>query len=313
MTADGRLPVLAVVGPTASGKSDLAVALALEVGGEVVGADASQLYRGMDIGTAKLPVEQRRGVRHHEIDVLALTEEASVAAYQRHSRADLGEIRARGRVPVVAGGSGLYVRAALDVLDIPPTDPAVRRRLQAQATEAGAQAMHARLADVDPRAAQAIPPGNVRRVIRALEIVELTGQPVTARMPRRAYVEPTVAVGLLPSRAVTDARVDARVERMWAEGLVEEVRGLQTHGLREGRTASRALGYAQVLRQLDGELTQAQAIAETQRATRRYARRQESWFRPDPRIRWVDPDREDALAAALSILRDVLRENAAHG
>lgn len=296
------MTVVAVVGPTATGKSDLAVDLALELGGEVVSADASQLYRGMDIGTAKLPPDQRRGIPHHQLDVLEVTEEASVAAYQAGARADIEAILARGAVPVLAGGSGLYVRAALDVLDIPPTDATVRAGLEAEAQLHGAAAMYERLRAADPPAAAAIEPNNVRRVVRALEVIELTGRPFSARMPRRAFLRPTVVVGLLPPRALTDSRIEARVERMWAEGLLAEVRDLEGHGLREGRTASRAVGYAQALAELDGRLTRAEAVAETQRLTRRLSRRQESWFRADPRVTWVDPGERDPRRVALDLL-----------
>lgn len=303
-TADpSTLPVVAVVGPTATGKSALAVDLALALDGEVVGADASQLYRGMDIGTAKVPPAQRRGVAHHQLDVLDVTQEASVAAYQREARADLRAIRGRGRLPVVAGGSGLYVRALLDALDIPPTDPLVRARLEADLAREGVLALHARLASVDAAAAAAIEPRNGRRVVRALEVVELTGRPFRASLPERVYAEPTVTLGLALPRERLDDRIDARVARMWEDGLLDEVRGLVALGLREGRTASRALGYAQALAQLDGELDRAGAIAATATATRRFARRQESWFRPDPRVVWLDADAPDLLHRALATVR----------
>ncbi len=288
MPADGPL-VIAVVGPTASGKSDLALRLAERVGGEVVSADAMQLYRGMDIGTAKLPVRDRRGIPHHQIDVLDVTDEATIAAYQVDARRSIVEIRSRGLHPVVAGGSGLYVRAAIDHLEIPPTDPDVRQRLETEAQAHGPAPLFATLTERDPVAAQAIGPHNVRRVIRALEVVEITGRPFSASMPERRHLLPTVMVGLRPPRDLLDSRIDSRVEQMWRDGLVDEVRGLEPRGIRHGRTASRALGYAQALAQVDGTMTQDRAIAETAQATRRYARRQESWFRPDPRIRWVDP------------------------
>ena len=298
--------VVAVVGPTASGKSDLAVGLALALGGEVVNADAMQLYRGMDIGTAKLPVDQRRGVRHHQLDVLGVQDEASVAAYQRHARADLAAIAAGGRLPVLAGGSGLYLRAVLDRLEIPPTDPSVRAGLEEQLAAQGSPALHARLADVDPVAAAAILPGNGRRVVRALEVIELTGRPFSAVMPTGEYAVPAVQLGLVAAREVLDGRIDARVDRMWAAGLVEEVRGLADRGLREGRTASRALGYAQVLDLLDGRCTDAEARADTARATRRLARRQESWFRRDPRITWLPAGAPDLVERALDAVRAAL-------
>ena len=300
MAPDAPDPVVAVVGPTATGKSDLGVALALALDGEVVNADASQLYRGMDVGTAKLPPAQRRGVPHHQLDVLVVREEATVAAYQTAARADLEAVRARGRVPVVVGGSGLYVRALLDRMEIPPTDPRVRARWEAELERVGAEALHARLAEVDPVAARAIQPRNGRRVVRALEVVELTGRPFSATMPAREHVRPTVVLGLRADREVLDARIGRRAEAMWRAGLVEEVRGLVERGLREGRTASRAVGYAQALRQLDGELTQEEAVADTVGATRRLARRQERWFGPDPRVVWLEHDAPDLLDQALA-------------
>jgi len=288
VTAAADLPVIAVVGATATGKSGLALDLAERLDGEVVNADAMQLYRGMDIGTAKLSLTERRGVPHHQLDVLEVTEEASVAAYQRAARADLAAVRGRGRVPILVGGSGLYVRAALDRLEIPPTDPEVRGRLEAQAADLGTDAMYQLLADADPVAARRIQPANVRRIVRAIEVIELTGRPFSASMPTREFVEPTAVIGLAVDRPILDARIDDRVERMWRAGLRDEVERLLTHGLRDGFTASRAIGYAQAIAVIDGRLTEPEAIAETARATRRYARRQESWFRPDPRVRWVD-------------------------
>jgi tRNA dimethylallyltransferase len=296
-------PVVAVVGATATGKSDLGVALALELGGEVINADAMQLYRGMDVGTAKLPVPERRGVPHHLLDVLDVTDEASVAAYQREVRTVVEGVVARGRVPILVGGSGLYVRAALEPLQIPPTDPEVRARLEAEANEAGAAQMHARLARVDPRSADRILPGNVRRVVRALEVIELTGQPFSATLPQPAYLRPTVQLGLRAPRPTLDERIGLRVRRMWADGLLDEVAALLPHGLREGRTASRAVGYAQALAQLDGLIGPDEAQDETARLTRRLARRQESWFGRDPRITWLPYDAPDLPAKALDVVR----------
>ncbi|WP_082177028.1 tRNA (adenosine(37)-N6)-dimethylallyltransferase MiaA [Arsenicicoccus sp. oral taxon 190] len=283
-------PVVAVLGATATGKSDLGVALAERLGGEVVNADAMQLYRGMDVGTAKLTVAERRGVPHHQLDVLDVRDEASVAAYQRAARADVDAIRARGRVPVVVGGSGLYVRAALDLLDIPPTDPEVRRRLEAEvaADPAGLPRLVERLRRLDPAAAQAIEASNARRVVRALEVIELTGRPFSATMPERVFRVPTVAVGLRMDRPVLDERLGRRVAQMWRDGLLDEVRRLDAVGLREGRTAGKALGYAQALGRLDGRLDEREAQEQTATLTRKLARRQEAWFRPDPRITWHD-------------------------
>jgi tRNA dimethylallyltransferase len=293
---------VAVVGATATGKSDLAIGLALALGGEVVNADAMQLYRGMDVGTAKLPPAERRGVPHHLLDVLDVTDEASVAAYQRDARAALVEIAARGGLPVLAGGSGLYVRAVLERLEIPPTDAAVRARLEGELAAVGPGALHQRLAAVDPVAAASILPTNGRRVVRALEVVELTGRPFSATLPEpgAAPAVPSVQLGLRLERPELDARIDARVDRMWAAGLVAETRALVDRGLREGRTASRALGYAQVLRCLAGEWDEAEARADTKAATRRFARRQETWFRRDRGIVWLPADAPDLRERALS-------------
>ena len=294
--------VVAVVGPTATGKSDLGVALARALGGEVVNADAMQLYRGMDVGTAKLPLPERQGVPHHLLDVLEVRDEASVEAYQRQARAALDDISSRGGVPVLVGGSGLYVGAALDRLEIPPTDPVLRADLEEQATSAGAAAMHQRLAAADPASAQRIGPGNVRRVVRALEVIELTGRPFAASLPAPEHLRPTVTLALDAPRPVLADRVQARVHRMWAQGLLAEAAALDAAGLREGRTASRALGYAQALAQLDGELTKEQAQDETARLTRRLARRQRAWFGRDPRVTWLPHDAPDLLARALGVL-----------
>ena len=299
-TAVPAAPVVAVVGATGTGKSDLAVELALRLGGEVVNADAMQLYRGMDVGTAKLPLEERRGVPHHLLDVLDVTEEASVAVYQREARSALDEVAARGAVPVLAGGSGLYVRAALDRLEIPPTDPAVRTGLERELEAVGAPALHARLAAADPAAAAAILPSNGRRVVRALEVVELTGRPFSATLPTGEYVRPAVQIGLRLPRPALDARLAARVDLMWERGLVDEVRRLEGRGLRDGRTASRALGYAQVLRFLAGEDDEESARTGTVHATRRFARRQEAWFGRDPRVVWLPADAPDLVQRALA-------------
>ncbi|WP_404381977.1 tRNA (adenosine(37)-N6)-dimethylallyltransferase MiaA [Knoellia locipacati] len=312
MPADGPSGgplVVAVVGPTASGKSDLALRLAETVGGEVVGADAMQLYRGMDIGTAKLSLAERRGIPHHQVDVLDVTDEATIARYQVEARASIDDVRGRDLHPVVAGGSGLYVRAAVDHLDIPPTDPSVRARLEDEAEQRGGDALYAVLSERDPVAAQAIEPRNVRRVIRALEVIEITGRPFSASMPERRHLHPTVTVGLRPPRALLDERIDLRVAQMWRDGLVDEVRGLVPRGLREGRTASRALGYAQALAEIDGTMSEAEAQAETAQLTRRYARRQESWFRPDPRITWFDPTVDGALDEAVAHVERAITDN----
>ncbi|MCP3818599.1 tRNA (adenosine(37)-N6)-dimethylallyltransferase MiaA [Streptomyces sp. A3M-1-3] len=279
--------VIAVVGPTAAGKSDLGVALAQHFGGEVVNADSMQLYRGMDIGTAKLTPEERGGIPHHLLDIWDVTEAASVAEYQRLARAEIDRLLAAGRTPVLVGGSGLYVRGAIDALEFPGTDPAVRARLEEELTLRGPGALHARLAAADPAAGQVILPSNGRRIVRALEVIEITGRPFTANLPGHDSVYDTVQIGVDVARPELDERITLRVDRMWEAGLVDEVRTLEAHGLREGRTAARALGYQQVLAALAGECTQEEARAETVRATKRFARRQDSWFRRDPRVHWL--------------------------
>ncbi|HEX6756080.1 MAG TPA: tRNA (adenosine(37)-N6)-dimethylallyltransferase MiaA [Mycobacteriales bacterium] len=294
------MTVVAIVGPTATGKSELAVALAERVGGEVVNADSMQLYRRMDVGTAKPTPAERRGVPHHLLDVWDVTERASVVDYQRRARAAIAAIEARGRMPLLVGGSGLYVRAVLDDLDFPGTDPDLRARLEAELAAAGPATLHARLSHVDPEAARAILPSNGRRVVRALEVIELTGHPFAATLPAPTAPLPAVQIGLDRDPAELDDRVAARVDRMWSAGLVEEVRTLP--GLAGSPTASRALGYQQVLRLLAGTLSDAEARAETVRATRRFVRRQRSWFRRDPRITWLDAARGDLADAAARTL-----------
>ncbi|QXV63049.1 tRNA (adenosine(37)-N6)-dimethylallyltransferase MiaA [Amycolatopsis sp. TNS106] len=280
---------VAVVGPTATGKTALAVELALTLGGEVVNADALQLYRGMDIGTAKATPEERRGVPHHLLDVLDVTETASVAAYQRDARRCVEELLDAGRVPILTGGSGLYVQAVLDDLKFPGTDPDVRARLTAEADELGVAAMHARLTELDPVAATAILPTNGRRIVRALEVIEITGEPFSANLPKPGPARyDTVLIGIDREPAELDARVDRRVELMFEAGLVDEVRTLLGRGLRDGLTASRALGYQQVVAALDGDGDFQAASEATAQATRRFVRRQRSWFRRDKRIQWFD-------------------------
>ena len=295
--------VVAVVGPTAAGKSDLAVALARRLGGEIVSVDSMQVYRGMDIGTAKLPPAQRGGVPHHLIDVLDVTEPATVAEFQPWARAAIADCHRRAALPVLVGGSALYVRAVLDRFDFPGTDPALRQRLEADLDALGPHALHQRLADLDAAAAQRILPSNGRRIVRALEVVTLTGRPYAAKLPEYEYAFDDVAqLGLDVPRDVLDERIAARVEAMWAAGFVDEVRRLELAGLRRGRTASRALGYAQVLRALAWESTLDEARAATVRATTRFARRQDSWFRKDPRISWLPYDAYDLFERALGAL-----------
>ncbi|GAA2877841.1 tRNA (adenosine(37)-N6)-dimethylallyltransferase MiaA [Nonomuraea rubra] len=270
--------------------------LALRLGGECVNADSMQLYRGMDIGTAKLTKEERRGVPHHLLDIWDVTVTASVAEYQKLARAVIDAVE----VPVLVGGSGLYVRAAIDELEFPGTEPEIRARLEAELAERGPAPLYERLRERDPAAAAAILPSNGRRIVRALEVIELSGRPFSATMPSYDAVYPSVQIGLEVPRPELDARIELRVRRMWEAGLVDEVRALLGQGLAEGRTAGRALGYAQVIRFLEGEWSEEQAMAETVRLTRRFARRQESWFRRDPRVQWLPYDAPDLLERSLA-------------
>ncbi len=286
-------PVVALLGPTASGKSSLAVGLAElladeGIPAEIVNADSMLVYRGMDIGTAKPGPDELARVPHHLVDVLDITTTSSVALVQTMARHAIEDCRERDVLPLVVGGSALYSRAVLDELEIPPTDPAVRARLEADLEELGSRALHDRLAERDPRAAASILPGNGRRIVRALEVVELTGS-FSATMPQgRFHIPGTVEIGLNLSRDDLDRRIAERVDRMWRDGLVDEVRRLAGRGLRQGRTASRALGYRQVLQYLDGMIDEDRARLDTVVRTRRFARKQLMWYRRDPRIRWFD-------------------------
>jgi tRNA dimethylallyltransferase len=293
--------VLTVVGPTAAGKSALSIALAHELGGEVVNADSMQLYRGMDIGTAKLTPAERDGVPHHLLDIWDVTEPAAVAEYQRLARAAIDDILERGRVPLLVGGSGLYVRAVLEDFEFPGTDPAIRARLEDELAVAGSGVLHTRLGERDPEAAAKILPSNGRRIVRALEVIELTGRPFTASLPDPRPVYASVQIGVDRDTAELDERIALRVDLMWAAGLVDEVRGLD--GIRDGRTASRALGYQQALAQIDGTMSEEQAKADTVQGTRRFVRRQRSWFRRDPSVAWLDGAGPELLAQALHCAR----------
>jgi tRNA dimethylallyltransferase len=287
--------VVAVVGPTATGKTALAVALARRLGGEVVNADSMQLYRGMDIGTAKPDAAERAGVPHHLLDLWDVREPASVADYRARARAEIDRLRAAGGVPLLVGGSGLYVRAVLDELDFPGTDPEVRARLEGELAALGPGELHARLTRLDPAAGKAVLPSNGRRIVRALEVIELTGGPFLASLPEPRPHYPAVVVGLDRAPVELDERIAVRVDRMWAAGFVAEVEALAAEGLREGPTASRALGYAQVLAQFDGVLSAAEARERTVGTTRRFVRRQRSWFRRDPALTWFDAARPDLI------------------
>jgi tRNA dimethylallyltransferase len=300
----GEVPrVITVVGPTAAGKSALGVALARELGGEVVNADSMQLYRGMDIGTAKLTRTEREDVPHHLLDVWDVTVPAAVAEYQALARRAIDDILARGRVPLLVGGSGLYLRAVLEEFDFPGTDPEIRARLEAELAANGPAPLFERLRHWDPAAAGKILPSNGRRIVRALEVIELTGRPFTASLPRPTPFYPAVQIGVDRETDDLDERIAVRVDVMWAAGLLDEVRALIPAGLRDGRTASRALGYQQALAQLDGELTEEEAKADTVRATRRFVRRQRSWFKRDPAIAWLDGASPTLVADALTVAR----------
>jgi tRNA dimethylallyltransferase len=292
-------PVIAVVGPTGSGKSDLGVELALALNGEVINADALQFYRGMDIGTAKIPVEDRKGVPHHLLDTKDVTEEASVADFQAECRAVINDIHGRGKRAIMVGGSGLYVRAALDVLEFPGTDPVLRKRLEDEWESLGLAPLRARLKKVDPVSADRL--GDARRVIRALEVHGITGRPFSSFMPQREYFQPAVQIGLSVDREVLRERLALRVHRMVDAGLLKEVERLDAAGLRRGKTASRALGYAQFLKVLDAEASVTEAAEETIVATRQFARRQLTWFRADPRIAWLDWQDPDLVSKAVAL------------
>ncbi|MGP9842685.1 tRNA (adenosine(37)-N6)-dimethylallyltransferase MiaA [Brachybacterium sp. 107] len=305
------LPVVAVVGATATGKSDLAIALARQLDGEIINADALQFYRGMDIGTAKVTRAERDAVPHHQLDVLEVTQEASVSAYQAASREAIAEIRSRGRRPILVGGSGLYVRAALDEIEFPPTDADTRAHLEARAAEHGTATLHAELARRDPEAAAKIGPGDTRRIVRALEVGELTGRPFAAFLPRPVYADPgTVQIGLSLERADLHDRIERRVRTMVELGLLDEVRALRGRGLEQGRTARRAIGYEQALAVLDGTMSCEDAIEATIIGTRRLVRKQDTWFRRDLRVRWVDAspdphgDGDAVLERALHVIQD---------
>ncbi|MBN3453296.1 tRNA (adenosine(37)-N6)-dimethylallyltransferase MiaA [Mycolicibacterium sp.] len=297
---------LAVIGPTGTGKSALALELAEQLGGEIVNADAMQLYRGMDIGTAKLPPAERRGIPHHQLDVLDVTETATVARYQEAAAADVEAIAARGAVPVIVGGSMLYIQSLLDEWAFPATDPVVRARWEDRLAQVGVAALHAELTRVDPAAGASILPTDGRRIVRALEVVELTGQPFAASAPTIGAPRwDTAIIGLDWDTAVLDERLALRTEKMFADGLVGEVRSLIDRGLRDGVTAARALGYAQVLADLDAGGDGSAAQEPTFIGTRRYVRRQRSWFRRDHRVVWLDGAAGGLVAEALRVWRHV--------
>jgi tRNA dimethylallyltransferase len=300
------VPIVAVVGPTASGKTDLSLDLAEGLGGEVVNTDAMQVYRGMDIGTAKLPEAERRGIQHHLLDTLTVRDPLTVAEFQQEARAVIAGLRERRTPPVLVGGSALYTRAVVDRFEFPGTDPEVRARLEAELTELGPHALHERLRTQDTVAAERILAENGRRIVRALEVIEITGRPFTASLPRLEYVDPlTIQVGVEIDRPTLDARIERRVDHMFEAGLVDEVERLLGDGLADGRTASRAIGYREVAAYLSGELSLDEARERTLIATRRFARRQGSWFRRDPRIVWVRYDDPELQAKAMAAVRSI--------
>ena len=295
---------IAVVGPTASGKSALGIALAHEFGGEVVNVDSMQLYRGMDIGTAKLPVEERGGIPHHLLDIWDVTKTASVAEYQALAVAKVEEIMARGKVPVLVGGSMLYVQSLIDAWSFPPTDPTVRARYEARLQEIGIDALHAELAEVDPEAASIIEDKDPRRTVRALEVIELTGKPFKASQPPKNAPPRwgTRILGLRTNAEWLNPRIELRTRMMFEQGLIDETRALVKDGLVRNSTAGRAIGYAQVLAMFDGELTEEEALEQTITGTRRYVRRQRSWFNRDPRTQWLDAADSNVVDLALDSL-----------
>ncbi|MGA8256699.1 MAG: tRNA (adenosine(37)-N6)-dimethylallyltransferase MiaA [Nocardioides sp.] len=300
-------PIVAIIGPTASGKTALSLDLAERLGGEIVNTDAMQVYRGMDVGTAKAPLAERRGITHHLLDTLSVREPATVAQFQGWARDVIADLRARGAAPVLVGGSALYIRAILDAFEFPGTDEVVRGRWEAELAAVGSVALHRRLCEIDPVAGATMQPDNGRRIVRALEVIELTGKPYTAELPELTYRdERTVQIGIDIDRPTLDDRIDQRVTHMFEVGLVAEVERLLDEGLAQGRTASRAIGYHQVIQHLAGEITLDEARQRTVFATRRYARRQLGWWRKDPRITWLPHDAPDLPERAMAVVGAML-------
>jgi tRNA dimethylallyltransferase len=283
--------LIVICGATATGKSDLAVTLAQLLNAEIINADSMQLYRGMDIGTAKITMEERKGIAHHMLDLLDVHQDANVAWCQEKARDLISEIHGRKKDVIIVGGTGLYIKAILDELNFPDTDPVVRAELELEFATKGIAPLFERLEKLDPAAALAIDKANSRRVIRALEVIKITGKPFTANLPREESSRYPFAqqFGLVMDRDTLSERISTRVDRMWEQGLVEEAQGLLQAGIMQGTTAQRALGYAQVIAQIEGKVSQDEAQEETKRATRQYARRQETWFSRDDRITWISP------------------------
>ena len=283
------LPLIIICGPTATGKSDLALEVAEKFNGEVINADSMQLYKGMDIGTAKLTDVERRGIPHHLLDILNVSQDASVAAYQELARSAIEDIQGRNKAAIIVGGTGLYIKSIIDEMNFPETDPALRAKLESEAELLGAAELYSRLRLLDPEAAAAIEPANTRRIIRALEVIEVTGKPYSANLPSNTSLRfpDALHIGLTMERTSLAPRIEARVHRMFDQGLVAEVERLMSEGLLEGTTAQRAIGYAQVISLINGQISKEQAIEETIVATRQYVRRQETWFKRDQRIQWI--------------------------
>ena len=298
-------PVVVIVGATAVGKSQLGLQLAVQLDTEIINADSMQLYRGMDIGTAKLPLSERAGITHHLIDTLDVTEISNVSMYQQQAREIAGELRAQNKAPLVVGGSGLYVTALLDYLNFPETDFQLRAQLEEELINLGPGVLHQRLQNLDPVSADRIDPANGRRIVRALEVIELTGEPFASSLPKsNPALEPDLRIALIRDRVELDARIEHRVHLMWESGFVAEVEQLLEHGLADGVTARKALGYAQIIEALNGDISMATAKTETIRLTKRYARKQESWFRRDPKMQWLQASRSDLLAVVLQLISE---------
>jgi tRNA dimethylallyltransferase len=298
-------PVVVIVGATAVGKSQLGLQLADQLDTEIINADSMQLYRGMDIGTAKLPLSERAGITHHLIDTLNVTEISNVSMYQQQAREIAGELRAQNKAPLVVGGSGLYVTALLDDLNFPETDFQLRAQLEEELINLGPGVLHQRLQSLDPVSADRIDPANGRRIVRALEVIELTGEPFASSLPKsNPTLEPDLRIALIRDRVELDARIEHRVHLMWESGFVAEVEQLLELGLADGVTARKALGYAQIIEALNGDISMATAKTETIRLTKRYARKQESWFRRDPKMQWLQASRSDLLAVVLQLISE---------
>lgn len=298
-------PVVVIAGPTAVGKSAISLQIAHELNTEIINADSMQLYRGMDIGTAKLSMAEREEIPHHLIDILNVRENANVSQYQELARGVVARLRQQNKFPLAVGGSGLYVTALLDDLNFPATDIQVRADLEAELAELGPNPLHQRLTELDPISAQRIDPANGRRIVRALEVIKLTGEQFSSTLPKsNPAIEPDLRIGLIMDRVELDRRIELRVNLMWDQGFVAEVEQLMEQGLAEGVTARKALGYAQIIEALAGESSLATAKSETIRLTKRYARKQESWFRRDPKMVWLDAGQPDLVKVILGLIRE---------